>query len=429
MTAKVFTHFLIGSYRRKITPRMVNKISNSGSRAAPQCLSIGILAWNEEESIGQALTCLFRQSLFAHLKERHLRCEILCVANGCTDRTAAIAKEIFEAQNKNHPFKETFSGQCIELTERGKVHAWNKFVHELSAPEAQALCLLDGDIVLHHPETLWNMYCLLETNAEALIATDRPLKDLAFKAGRSVRERLSLAMSGMTQAAPAQLTGQLYCIRAAVARNIYLPRDLVACEDGFIKALVCSRFLTEAVSPRRVALAEDASHIFEAYTRPGDIIRNQKRQIMGQTVVHILIDNYLKALPFEEKLHLAERIRKMEREDPDWLKKLIAAHLARIGYFWRLFPDLLTFRFRRLAQLRGGRWLASLPAALAGFVVTLVSGWQAFHSLKSGSTQYWPDTKSPGLRDLAGKPIHNGNGLVRPSHSAEETKAAMPDVV
>ena len=62
-------------------------------------------------------------------------------------------------------------------------------------------------------------------------------------------------MSEMTRAAHGQLCAQLYCIRAEVARNIYLPKDLAACEDGFIKALVCTDFLTHEVKPERVRLA------------------------------------------------------------------------------------------------------------------------------------------------------------------------------
>ena len=82
----------------------------------------------------------------------------------------------------------------------------------------------------------------------------------------------------MTQASAAQVTGQLYCIRAAAARNIYLPRDLAACEDGFIKTLISADFLTRPASPARIMQADDASHVFEAYSSIGDILKNQKRR-------------------------------------------------------------------------------------------------------------------------------------------------------
>jgi len=89
--------------------------------------------------------------------------------------------------------------------------------------------------------------------------------------------------------------------------------------------------------------------------------------MIGQTVVHILIDNYLKNLTLEQKLNLAETLQDFEKHDPGWLKRLIAEHLAQVRHFWRLFPGILTFRFERLAKLRGLKRLIHLPAAAAGF--------------------------------------------------------------
>ena len=164
--------------------------------AVPACISIGILAWNEEEAIGLTLASLFRQSLFAELKRRQLHCEIICVANGCTDRTAAVAQETFQEQTRSHPFKDTFSCRSLNIVERGKTNAWNQFVHTLSAKEAQVLFLMDGDIIMQHPDTLWNMYVALSDNAQASIATDRPLKDIAFKRLLPQISRLRTSPSG-----------------------------------------------------------------------------------------------------------------------------------------------------------------------------------------------------------------------------------------
>ena len=259
---------------------------------------------------------------------------------------------------------------------------------------------MDGDILLDHPDTLWNMQLALESNSKACVSTDQPLKDIVRKQRKSWKDRFSLATTQMNRTGKAQLTGQLYCIRTPIARNIFLPADLVACEDGFIKSLVCSYFLTREVSTERLVQAAEASHIFEAYTSLRTIFRNQKRQMIGQTVVHILIDNYLKGLALEQKLNLAETLQDLEKTDPGWLKRLIAEHLVRVKHFWRLFPGILTFRFERLAKLRGLKRMIHLPAATAGFVVTMTACWQAWRFLKRGSTNYWPDTKSPNLSKL-----------------------------
>src|SRR5207247_11126275 len=102
----------------------------------------------------------------------------------------------------------------------------------------------------------------------------------------------------------------------------------------------------------------------------------------------------------KQKRKLADTIRKKEQTDPDWLKRLIAAHLRRVRFFWRLFPDLLSFRFRRLARLKGRQRLLHFPSALAGFLVALLAGWLAGRFLRRGATHYWPDTRSQDLGSL-----------------------------
>src|SRR2546426_886782 len=167
---------------------------SAGATCAP-CLSIGILAWNEEEAIGAALASLFEQSLFFELSKRNLKSEIICLANGCTDHTAAIAAKVFAEKVRCHPFKEVFSARTVEIKKRGKTHAWNLFVHRLSAKEAQFLLLMDGDIVIHRPNTLWNMYRALADNPEASVAVDQPIKDIALRPKKSLLDKISLGTS------------------------------------------------------------------------------------------------------------------------------------------------------------------------------------------------------------------------------------------
>jgi hypothetical protein len=138
------------------------------------------------------------------------------------------------------------------------------------------------------------------------------------------------------------------------------------------------------------------------------VLKNQKRQIIGQTIVHILIDQYLKELPQEKRSRFAETMRENEAEDPAWLKRLIHAHLRHAKVFWRLFPGLLSYRFQRLARLHRWERLRALPASLAGFGVTLIAAAMAWRALKQGSTDYWPLTRSNNLRELkneAGMPV------------------------
>lgn len=354
-------------------------------------VSVGIIARNEERSIGPALESLFRQSLFAELETHRLHAEIWCVANGCTDATAGVADRLFAQHGAHHPHRHSFTGRVLVVPEAGKINAWNLFVHRVSAPKSRYLILMDADIVFGHVTTLWNLCQALEDDPLAQLSSGDAVKHLALKARLSPLERLSLGTSRMTQSASAQVTGQLYCIRAATARRIWLPRELAACEDGLIKNLVCTDFLTTEPRPARIVRALNSSHIFEAYVSASDIMRNQKRQMIGQTFVHLLIDRHLPSLPPADLLDLAQTVQRLDESNPGWLGRLMQAHLRQTRWFWRLFPDILCFRFRRLARLTPAQRLLHLPAAIAGFGVTLIACWLAARALRRGHMQFWPD--------------------------------------
>lgn len=360
-------------------------------------VSIGILAWNEEKAIGPALESLFRQTLFGKLAQRRLRCEIVCVANGCTDGTLDIAAKVFADQSRRHPCREYFTCRHLNLEERGKINAWNCYVHQISAPEARFLFLMDADILINEAEALWNMVAALEGNPNAAVATDKPCKHIAARRRKSFTERLSLRAAQMTRAGEAQLCAQLYCIRSATARRIHLPKDLPACEDGFIKSIVCTDFLTRDVIPQRIMLVPGASHTFEAYTTFKGILKNQKRQMIGQAAVHVLVDDYLKTLALSERKNLAETLRDKDHRDPEWLKRLIAEHVRRSRFFWRLVPGAVGYRFKRLKRLKGLGKITCLPAAFAGFGVSMLSSFMAYDFLKRGGVSYWP-AKSAGQK-------------------------------
>jgi glycosyltransferase involved in cell wall biosynthesis len=351
---------------------------------APIVLSIGIMAWNEETSIGPMLASLFRQSIFSHLA-----CEVICLANGCTDKTAEVAGAIFADVEREHPARGGVRAWVADLPKPGRNHAWNQFVHEFSAREARYLCLMDADIIFDRPDTLQLVVAELEADPRLGGASDTPRKNIAGKSRPSLRERLSLATSEMTGTIAGRLNGMLYCLRADIARNLYLPRDLGATDDGFFKAVICTDFFRRPLDPTRVVSVREATHLYEPYLSVRDVLNNQKRQMIGQTTVHVIVE-YLKTLPEAERAHLGATLRRHEARDPEWLKKLITAHLARTRRFWRLFPGILGFRWRRLGQLRGARRVTHFPAAAAGFAVTVVACWQASRFLRGGMAQYWP---------------------------------------
>ena len=353
------------------------------------CFSLGILAWNEEKSIGKVLDSLFQQSVFQRLAARGERCEIVLVANGCTDGTVSVAKAKFDLMRAEHPYAQVINARVLNIEEPGRNKAWNRFVHEDSARDSKFIFSMDADIIFKHRDTLYNMFATLEDQPYAIASSDVQYKDIVFKENKSLFDRLSLATSNMTNTSGGRLCGQLYCLRTSAARQLYRPRDLGANDDGFFKAVLATNFFEHELDNRRIALARDAGHVFEAYVSPRDIMKNQMRQMIGQTTVYVLVE-YLKSLPAAERKNLAVHLRRREGEDPEWLRKLLAAHISKARFSWQLFPGILSFRFRRLAILKGLRKITHAPAAVAGFFVTLLACHQAHKFMKKGQLYYWP---------------------------------------
>ncbi len=349
------------------------------------------MAWNEETAIVPMLESLFGQTIFARLAARGERCQIVCLANGCTDRTVAVAGGIFAKMNREHPARRGLLARVEDIATPGRNNAWNRFVHEFSAREARYICLMDADIVFDRADTLELVLDELARNPRLGGASDTPVKRVADRERPTLRERLSLATSEMTGTIAGRLNGMLYCLRAEIARNLYLPRDVLANDDGFFKAAICTNFFRAPLDPTKVVSVRAATHLYDPYLTVADVLNNQKRQMIGQATVYVIVE-YLQTLPERDRANLAVTLQRLEADDPDWLKRLINAHVERTAVFWRLFPGILGFRWRRLAQMRGAQQITHFPAALAGFGVTLVACWQAARFLRRGVANYWPKT-------------------------------------
>lgn len=355
-------------------------------------ISLGIMAWNEAEVIGVSLASLLDQSLPARLAALNARLEIVVVPNGCTDATADVAAAALRRLAAPFP-SDRLTWKVCNLPEPGKANAWNRYVHELSDPAADYLILMDADIRFTHPDTLWNMVQALERDPHAVIATDLPQKHVLFKERRGFIDRLSLAVGRMTQAAPGQLTGQLYVARAPVLRRIVLPPGLIV-EDGYIKFMVCTGFFRQSSDDRRIVRAPDASHVFEAYTRPLDLFNNQRRQQIAHAI-YVWLRDFLKARVGAQDA--AEIARDLTGRDPEWFRTLIRERVTQGGW-WVMYPGAFRVRFRRLRNLPPLKILSHLPAALAGFLFDVVVLVAANARLKRGELKgVWKDTKSHAL--------------------------------
>src|SRR5258708_12376417 len=116
----------------------------------PVC-SIAVRAWNEEKAIRTTLESLFQQSLFEELNKRGEQCQILCIPNGCTDRTADVARAVFQEQERTHRFASSFVCRVAEVAEAGRNNTWNLYVHSLSHRAAKAPYFIDSHILFNRP--------------------------------------------------------------------------------------------------------------------------------------------------------------------------------------------------------------------------------------------------------------------------------------
>jgi glycosyltransferase involved in cell wall biosynthesis len=369
------------------------------NRSSPPLISIGILAYNEEDGIKTMLESLFKQTLFAELERRGEWCEVICVANGCVDDTVEVTRDFFGRNHAEHPNAGAFSCQVEEIVEKGKSNALNHYYHRLSHPDARFLLLMDADILFYESATLHSLTQGLIEDQEAWVTVGQIYKDIYFKENKTTFDRISLATSTMTRAGTAQLSGQLYCIRSSVARNIYFPRGILN-EDGFIKLLVCNDFYVNEFNAKRIKKVEQAAHIFESYKSISDIMNIQKREMTSQVIYNVFIEIALKRMDSRQRSDFADSLRQKEKEDPNWLLKDIADYMQQTRYFWRIFPNALTFRLRRLWSMSARHRITHLPTALAATLMQTITCYRAYQALKDGSFGHWPDTKSQNLGNL-----------------------------
>jgi len=352
-------------------------------------ISIGIVAYNESASISRMLHSLFEQSLFNE-PDSDTAIEIVVVPNGCTDDTAIVAKDTLEELVKPSVHTNVHWRVC-ESEQPGKSNAWNIYVHELSNPTVDYLFLMDSDIQQLAPQTLRSMIDLLETTPEAWVAVDKPIKDVSLKENKTLIERLSASVSGLSgskavEGGAAWICGQLYCARAKVLRRIWLPTKLPT-QDAFLYTMIVTDCLKAPKDPNRVILAKSASHVFEAYTDINSLLRHEKWQIIGRTINELI---YAELLANANSLQSAGLfIKQRNEQDPLWLGKLIQASVAEKG--WWLIPRfVLIRRFQSLSNKPLLQAILLFPVAVIAFIADLLLSFQANLELhRQGQIGYW----------------------------------------
>ena len=195
------------------------------------------------------------------------------------------------------------------------------------------------------------------------VSTPQRVKHIALKEYKSVLDRISLGASEIGQSRPAMLAGCLYCVRGELLRKIWLPEGLVG-EDAFLCAMIVTDLFTHDTDNSKVVRAQDASVVFESYTRLRDVYYNLRRRAITRGINAIMY-TYLWARVGKDAPDAGELVRRRNAEDVDWFRKLVREKVEASGW-WVMPPGVFTVRLRSLQFLRWPRRLLLLPVALIG---------------------------------------------------------------
>jgi glycosyltransferase involved in cell wall biosynthesis len=344
------------------------------SDASP-CLSVIILCKDEEQTIGHCLAQVCAQTLLAR---PGMTSEILVVANGCSDGTAARARQ-FAASIAG---RSELALHVHDLPQGGKSRSWNRAVHELSAPGAATLLFIDSDIDLADDGVFARIFDALTADGHATACAGYPMKSVARQADPGVVDRFSLAVSNDTRHCGA-ISGSLYIIRGETVRTIWLP-DETPGEDGFVNAMVRTDGFSRPEDEARVLQSATPTHYFKEHSASG-FVAHERRMIVG-TVINRWLFEHLWSLRLTTPA--GPLICDWNAQNPLWVQQVIDRNAR--GRRWLIPQDMMLGRLR---ASRGGsimRRLARVPLGVAATLLTLPPAILANRTLKlKGAAGYW----------------------------------------
>ena len=334
-------------------------------------LSIGILAHNEEHHIISTLKTVQRQSLFSMTTPPSVSRELIVVVNGTSDRTAELAREFV--------LKNPFAGTNVrieEIEQGGKAHAWNHYVHEMSAPDTTLFVFLDADILLPEQNTLEVLVRALEEDPRAVVAVDLPMKNWTHQDSGQNWRSLSNAASALAASGPPKLCGQLYAARATALRAFWIPEGMLV-EDGYIRAMLLTNNFREREELQRIVRPAGAMHLFDPEVGIRSLLRHEKRILIG-TLVNIAL--------FQDMQKMAERgenpgtvMGKRNAEDPEWFTVFANKNWRTV---WKTGTrEYVSLPLRQWKALSSSKKPKAFPCVLARTAINFLAMLAAKHDL------------------------------------------------
>jgi hypothetical protein len=323
-------------------------------------IHIGVFAHNEAQCIAAAIGDIAHQDILA---DPALSVRVFILANGCKDATVQVATDAVRALPPQ--LAERF--EVLDLPSGGKSRTWNHFVHELCVGRSDLTCCVDGDIRVPAPRNLRHMLERIESSGAAIVAS-RPLKDIEVSPGRlSLTERVIVLASGTASDYRNSIAGSLYLARTAALEGIYMPVGLPV-EDGFLRAMVLTRLLTEAEDFGRILGDAQIWHVYQSLRTFPALVRHQTRLVIGSAVNTAVFDHLCaQTAGFSGR---SELLRAAAR-DEQWLPRVLRRSLPR----WPSGFVPVHFLVKRLHALRNWRELGARRVVLlatAGFAFDCV---------------------------------------------------------
>ena len=352
-------------------------------------ISIGILAWNEEDVIEATLVSLFRQSVFQGANSDLLgtEWEIVVVPNGCTDDTAAVARRVL-VNLADQACGQKIAFAVHELEEPGKSNAWNYYIHEFSSRQADLILMIDADIEFGEAETISNTVKALMQNPRAVVAVDLPLKDAVKKSKKTLLEKISVAASSVSTTGAPAIAGSFFCARTDALRQIWMPKGLVV-EDGFLRSMIVTDCFRSAIDETKIIRAENATHYYETLTSFTEIFRHELRMVIGTALNCYFTWDFLLFATDPLGPGAGVLIRNRVEKDPSWYPTLIDNSIKNHG-FWVLPRGMLFRRFSRFKYYSGLGLVKCTLIVTVGFLLDLAVFIAANRRLKRGSiVGYW----------------------------------------
>lgn len=251
------------------------------SGSAEYDFAVAIFAHNEEDRIAQCL-----RMVVSAIDD--VRALVVVLANGCRDRTVAVAQTFTKDRPNIH---------VADIPLGDKANAWNHYVYE-RAPKARYHFFVDGDI-RPTPISFKEICEALERDRYAHAGSALP------QGGRRAaawRERV-LANHGMP--------GGFYCIRNGFLHRlrqaeVRLPIGLIG-DDALVPILVKTDLLEHSfLDPNRVIPCRNASFLYSSlsYWQPKDWhlywrrrVRYSLRHFQNRLLIPRLKAHGLKGLP------------------------------------------------------------------------------------------------------------------------------------